>query len=73
MKTARQLLEEFTASSSRDTKKAANMFSEDGMFEMLYLESLGSSATKVVRRFKNFLFVRDLHPEMDFHDVTIVC
>jgi hypothetical protein len=41
MKIARQLLEEFTASSFRDTKKASEMFAENGAFEMPYLESLG--------------------------------
>jgi hypothetical protein len=42
MKNAKELLEEFTAGSFRDPKKAAEMFAEDGAFEMPYLESLGS-------------------------------
>ena len=41
MKNARELLEEFTASSFRDPKKAAEMFAEDGAFEIPYLESVG--------------------------------
>ena len=41
MKNARELLTEFTAASFRDPKKAAEMFIEDGAFEMPYLESLG--------------------------------
>ena len=41
MKNAKELLEEFTASSFRDPKKAAEMFTEDGAFEMPYLESFG--------------------------------
>jgi len=41
MKNAKELLEEFTAASFRDPKKAAGMFTEDGAFEMPYLESLG--------------------------------
>ena len=41
MKTARELLEEFTAASFRDPRKAAEMFTEHGAFEMPYLESLG--------------------------------
>ncbi len=41
MKDAKELLEEFTATSFRDPKKAAEMFSEDGAFEMPYLESFG--------------------------------
>ena len=39
MKNAKELLEEFTAASFRDPKKAAEMFTEDGAFEMPYLES----------------------------------
>ena len=75
MKNARQLLEEFTASSFRDTRKAAEMFSEDGAFEMPYLESLGMqwryAGWKEIDGF--FQFVRGLYPDMDFHDVKIVC
>ena len=41
MKNAKELLEEFTAASFRDPKKAAEMFTEDGAFEMPYLESIG--------------------------------
>ena len=41
MKDAKELLEEFTAASFRDPKKAAEMFTEDGAFEMPYLESFG--------------------------------
>ena len=41
MKTAPELLKEFTASSFRDPQRAAEMFSQDGAFEMPYLESLG--------------------------------
>ena len=75
MKNARQLLEEFTASSFRDPKKAAEMFSEDGAFEMPYLDSVGfpwryAGREKVEAFFK---FVRDLYPDMDSHDVKVVC
>ena len=75
MKNARQILEEFTASSFRDPKKAAEMFAENGAFEMPYLDSVGfpwryEGREKVEGFFK---FVRDLYPEMDFHDVKIVC
>jgi hypothetical protein len=41
MKNARQLLEEFIATSFRDPKQAASMFTADGTFEMPYLEDLG--------------------------------
>jgi len=39
VKNAKELLEEFTAASFRDPTKAAEMFSEEGAFEMPYLES----------------------------------
>lgn len=41
MKNASHLLEEFTASSFRDPKKAVEMFAADGAFEMPRLESIG--------------------------------
>jgi hypothetical protein len=41
MTNARQILEEFTASSFRDPNKAAEMFAENGAFEMPYLNSIG--------------------------------
>ena len=41
MKNAKELLEEFTAASFRDPKQAAEMFTDDGAFEMPYLESFG--------------------------------
>ena len=75
MKNARQLLEEFTASSFRDPRKAAEMFAEDGAFEMPYLESLGIpwryAGRKEVEGF--FKYVRGLYPNMEFHDVKVVC
>jgi len=41
MKTAKELMEEYAAASFRDPKKAAEMFTEDGAFEMPCLESFG--------------------------------
>jgi hypothetical protein len=41
LKNASELLREFTASSFRDPEKAAEMFSEDGAFEMPYLADFG--------------------------------
>jgi len=75
MKNARQLLEEFTASSFRDPRKAAEMFAEDGAFEMPYLESLGFPSRYVGREEIEgfFQFVRSLYPDMEFHDVKVVC
>jgi hypothetical protein len=46
MKNARQLLEEFIATSFRDPKQAASMFTADGTFEMPYLEDLGFPASR---------------------------
>jgi hypothetical protein len=75
MKNARDLLEEFTASSFREPRKAAEMFAEDGAFEMPYLESLGFpwryEGREEIEGF--FKFVRDLYPDMEFHDVKVVC
>lgn len=75
MKNARQILEEFTSPSFRDPRKAAEMFAEDGAFEMPYLGSLGfpwrHEGREKVKAF--FKFVRDLYPDMDFHDVKVVC
>jgi hypothetical protein len=51
MKNARQLLEEFTASSFREPKKAAEMFAEDGAFEMT--ASAFHGAMKAARRLKD--------------------
>jgi hypothetical protein len=64
MKSARQLLEEFIATSFRDPKQAASMFTADVTFEMPYLENLGF---RPVDRGQDeisgfFQFVRDLYP-----------
>jgi hypothetical protein len=48
MKNPRELLVEFTASSFRDPRKAAEMFAEDGACEMPYLE--GKNFGKVIVR-----------------------
>ena len=41
MKNARELMLEYTAFSFRDPKKAAEMFAEDGAFELPYLATFG--------------------------------
>jgi hypothetical protein len=51
------------------------MFAENGAFEMPYLDSVGfpwryEGREKVEAFFK---FVRDLYPDMNFHDVKVVC
>ena len=74
MRNARELLEEFTASSFRDPTKAAEMFAEDGAFEMPYLESVGVpgryEGRDAIERF--FRFVRDLYPDMDLENVKVM-
>jgi len=74
MKNARQLLEEFTASSFRDTKKAAEMFSEDGAFEMPYSERLGMAGRYMGRKEIDcvFQFVRHLYPDLDLPAANMV-
>jgi ketosteroid isomerase-like protein len=74
-KNAGQILKEFTASPFRDPKKVVAMFAEDGAFEMPYLDSLGfpwryEGREKIEGFFK---CVRDLYPDMEFHDVKVVC
>ena len=75
MKNARQLLEEFTTLSFRDTQKAAEMFDQNGAFEMPYLEGLGFSSRYEGReKIQGFFdFVKELFPRLQFHDVKIVC
>jgi hypothetical protein len=74
MKNAKELLEEFTAASFRDPKKAAEMFSEDGAFEMPYLESFGLAGRydgrEAIEGF--FRFVREIYPEMDLENVQVI-
>jgi hypothetical protein len=41
MKNAKELMLEYTAFSLKDPKKAAEMFAEDGAFEVPYLATLG--------------------------------
>ena len=41
MKNAKELMLEYTAFSFRDPRKAAEMFAEDGAFEMPYLATFG--------------------------------
>jgi len=74
MKNAKELLEEFTAASFRDPKKAAEMFTEDGAFEMPYLESLGVpgryDGREAIEGF--FRFVREIYPDMDLENIKVM-
>jgi hypothetical protein len=74
MKNARELLEEFTAASFRDPTKAAEMFTDDGAFEMPYLESLGVpgryEGREAIEGF--FRFVREVYPDMDLENMKVM-
>ena len=74
MKNAKKLLEDFTATSFRDPKKAAEMFSEDGAFEMPYLESFGSPGRYEGREAIEGVFrsVRELYPDMDLENIKVM-
>src|SRR6195256_7017485 len=74
MRNAQELLEEFTAASFRDPQKAAEMFTEEGAFEMPYLESVGVpgryEGREAIEGF--FRFVRELYPDMDLENVKVL-
>jgi uncharacterized protein len=74
MKNARQLLEEFIASSFRDPQQAAAMFTDDGAFDMPYLADLGFAPVYRGRReiADFFQFVRDLYPGFEFENLKVL-
>jgi hypothetical protein len=74
MKTARQLLEEFIASSFKDPQQAAARFAADGAFEMPYLADLGfTPAYRGRREIAGFFqFVRDLYPGFEFENLKVL-
>lgn len=74
MKTPKELLLEFTASSFADPYAAAAMFSEDGIFELPYIADFGFPARYVGRKEIGdfFAFVRDLYPGFVFENVAIL-
>ena len=57
-----------------DPKQAAAMFTEDGAFEMPYLESFGLpgryEGREAIAGF--FRFVRDLYPDMDLEHINVL-
>jgi len=75
MKTARQLLEDYNAFSFRDPRRAAEMFADDGAFEMPYFESLGVPSRyqghEQIRGF--FTFLRELFPDLQLANTKVVC
>ena len=74
VKTAKELLLEFTAMGLGDPNAAAAMFSDDGAFEMPYIADFGFPGRyvgyKEIGGF--FAFVRDLYPGFVFENVTIL-
>jgi hypothetical protein len=74
MKQAKELLLDFTALAIRDPQKAADMFTEDGAFEMPYLSTFGYATEykgrEAIAGF--FRFVRDLYPDFDFENVQVL-
>ena len=74
MKTAKELLLEFTALGLGDPEGAAAMFSDDGAFEMPYIADFGFPGRyvghKAIAGF--FSFVCDLYPGFAFENVTIL-
>ena len=74
MKTAKELLLEFTASSFADPCAAAAMFSDDGAFELPYIADFGFPARYTGHQdIANFFkFVRDLYPGLVFENVVIL-
>jgi len=73
-KNARELLEQFTAASFRDPEKAAEMFADDGAFEMPYLESLGVPGRYEGRDAIEGFFrsVREIYPALEFENVKVM-
>jgi hypothetical protein len=74
MKTAKELLLEFTALGLGDPDAAAAMFNDDGAFEMPYISDFGFPGRYVSQKEIGgfFAFVRDLYPGFVFENVTIL-
>jgi uncharacterized protein len=74
MKTAKELMLAYTAYSSRDPNKAAEMFAEDGAFELPYLASLGlppeyRGRAAIAHFFQSIL---DIYPGFQFENVKVL-
>ena len=74
MKTAKELILAYTAYSFRDPNKAAEMFAEDGAFELPYLATLGLppeyKGRDAIARF--FQSVLDIYPGFQFENVKVL-
>ena len=74
MKNAKELMLEYTAFSFRDPKKAAEMFAEDGAFEIPYLATLGLPPQYKGRDALAGFFqsVLDIYPGLQFENVKLL-
>src|SRR5271154_6405346 len=74
MRNAKELMLKYTAFSLRDPKKAAEMFAEDGAFEMPYLASFGLPpeyrGRDAIAGF--FQSVLDTYPGFQFENVKVL-
>src|ERR1700679_3371666 len=74
MKNAKELMLEYTAFSFRDPKKAAEMFTEDGAFEIPYLATFGFppqyKGHDALAGF--FQPVLDIYPGFEFENVKVL-
>jgi len=74
MKTAKDLMLAYTAYSFKDPSKAAEMFAEDGAFELPYLATLGlppeyKGRDAIARFFQSIL---DIYPGFQFQNVKVL-
>ena len=68
MKNAKELMLEYSAFSFRDPKKAAEMFAEDGAFELPYLATFGLPRMVKVLRWSSFdAKKRQFNSNLDLH------
>ena len=74
MKHAKELMLEFTAFSFRDPKKAVEMFTEDGAFEIPYLATFGLPPQYKGRNALAGFFqsVLDTYPGFQFENVKVL-
>jgi ketosteroid isomerase-like protein len=74
MKNAKELMLEYTAFSFRDPKKAAEMFAEDGAFELPYLATFGLPTEyrgrDAIAGF--FQSVLDIYPGFQFENTKVL-
>jgi hypothetical protein len=74
MKNAKELMLEYTAYSFRDPKKAAEMFAEDGAFELPYLATFGLPTQYTGRDAIAGFFqsVLDIYPGFQFENTKVL-